>query len=570
MKYTIGMLELTPFEVLGDPLFPQRYCSQVIMPLIGMLESERRLRVTLVTTGSVVEYLAESLPLALKKIRALIADGQIELLCSTYTNADWQIFPSSDLRRSNRMTDEILRRNGLPLGRTLVAQHNTYWPAMTSFELEFNVFLVRDTSLKGRRSARQFPQMARVGNSLLVVASNNLLHDMSQRFVSQKTTDEIGLFTEARLETAVETWVHSDPRFVDITIGEDNWHWFHSGGAHHLTTGAGLRNWDAFFCDPDWMRTVQDLFEARLSEGVAFRLVSEFTDRAGTLIETLPDLGDTSWGLDAGCDHAYWLGAPEQRMRAVLSWTSLSWRSRTALRRAEALAELTVRNQSSEALDRQIEALWRRQLWTEVSPAASRAVSPCEVDFIREHAERVISIATELCFQFGPTGSPQNPIAPWDDGIGSLVPGTSVAETELINCEGTVKWFSNGNGIHRCEVRFMAEEAICGIGFKLSSNGIEFSGCGQEGEVANVALTSFDDDGGILVSSTGLYSLGADLYLIRHNRIVSTGAQVGIAESYLRFIVDYAPEGRYFEWPFTIIQGNAPTAIALAKQINAI
>jgi hypothetical protein len=295
MKYAIGMLELTPFEVLGDPLFSQRYCSQVIIPLIGMLEAEGHLRITLIATGSVVEYLAENLPLVLKKIRALIEDDRIELLCSTYTNADWQIFPSSDLRRSRRMTDEILRRNGLPLGRTMVAQNNTYWPAVASFQHEFDVFLVRGTFLKGRRAARQFPQMARVGNSLLVVASNNLLHDMTAHLVSQKATDTIRLFIEGRLDAAVEVRVHSDPRFVDIAIGQDNWHWFHSGGAHHFTTGAGLRNWDTFFCDPDWMCTVQDFFEAKLNDGVAFRFVSEFTDAAGTLLGTLPDFGDASW-----------------------------------------------------------------------------------------------------------------------------------------------------------------------------------------------------------------------------------------------------------------------------------
>jgi hypothetical protein len=145
-----------------------------------------------------------------------------------------------------------------------------------------------------------------------------------------------------------------------------------------------------------------------------------------------------------------------------------------------------------------------------------------------------------------------------------------VAQTELINGEGTVKWFSDGNGIHRCEARFMAEEAACGIGFKLSSSGIDFSSCGHESEVANVALSSFDDAGGTLLSPTGLYSLGTGVYLIRHNSILSAGAQVEIRELYLRFLVDFVPEGRHFEWPFAIIEGNASRAIAMVKQINAI
>jgi hypothetical protein len=570
MKYTLGLLELTPFEVLGDPLFPKRYCSQIILPLIGMLEAEKRLRVTLAATGSAVEYLAESYPLILKKIRTLIEEGRIELLCSTYTNSDWQIFPSSDLRRSHCVTDAILRSNGLPPGRTMIAQHNTYWPSMGAFQQDFDVFLIRDTFLRGRHAARRFPEMARVGNSLLVVAANNLLHDMTARLVSQKATDAIGLFVEGRLDTAVEGWAHSDPRFVDIAIGEDHWHWFHSGGAHHFTSGGGLRNWDSFFCDLDWMRTVQDFFEARLNEGLVFRLVSEFTDAAGTLLETLPDLGDASWGFDAGSDHAYWLEAPEQRMRAVLSWIPLSWRSRTALRRAEAIVKGTPLHSQSESLHGQIESLWRRQLWTEVSPAPNRAVLPCEVEFIREQAEHVISTATELCFQFGPSGSLENAAGPWDDGIEPLKPDESIVETELINGEGAVKWFSNGNGIYRCEARFTAEEATCGIGFKLSSIGVDFTSCGDEGQVAKVALTSFDDAGGILLSPTGLYSLGADLYLIRHNRSVSVGAQVETRDLYLRFLVDFVPEGRHFEWPFTIVQGDASAATALAKRINAI
>lgn len=570
MKYAIGMLELTPFEILGDPLFPKRYCSQVIFPLIGMLEAERRLRVTLASTGSAVEYLAESHPLILKRIRALIEEGRIELLCSSYTNSDWQTFPSSDLRRSHCMTDAILRGNSLPPGRTMIAQQNTYWPAMSGFQQEFDVFLIRDTFLRGRHAARRFPEVARVGDSLLVVAANNLLHDVAARLVSRKATEAIGLFTEGRLDAAVEGWAHSDPRFVDITIGEDNWHWFHSGGAHHFTTASGLRNWDSFFCDLDWMRTVQEYFEANLNDGAVFRLVSEFTDAARTLLEVLPDLGDAGWGFDSGSDHAYWLEAPEQRMRAVLSWTPLSWRSRTALRKAEAMVKRTPPPLQPEALDIQIETLWRRQLWTEVSPAPNRAVLPCEVEFIREHAEQVISAATELCFQYGPSGSLENAAAPWEDGIEPLKPGVGVVETELINGEGTVKWFSNENGIHRCEAQFTAEETTCGIGFKLSSSRVDFSGCGDEAEIAKVALSSFDDAGGILLSPTGLYSLGPDVYLIRHNRSLSVGAQVEIRELYLRFVVDFVPEGRHFEWPFTIVQGSASMAIAVAKRINAI
>jgi hypothetical protein len=570
MKYAIGMLDLAPFEILGDPLFSKRYCSQVIIPLIGMLEAEKRLRITLTATGSAIEYLAESHPLVLKKIRALIEEGRIELLCSAYTNSDWPVFPSSDLRRSHCVSDAILRRHGLPLSRTMVAQQNPYWPAMSSFQHEFDVFLVRDTFLRGRNAARGFPQMARVGNALLVVAANNLLHDMAGYLVSQKETSAMGLFTERRLENAVETWTHSDPLFVDVSIGEDNWHWFHSAGAHHFTTGVGLRSGESFFCDPEWMLTVQRFFGKKLSEGLSFRLVSELTRAAGTQLQTLPDLGDARWGLDAGTNHAYWLEAPEQRLRAVLSWTSLSWRSRTALREAEAAVERTVGNQRPEALRGEIESLWRSQLWTQVSPVVSRATLPCEVEFIREHAERVMSTTAELSFRLESSGSPQNAVLPWDDGIQPGEPEVALVETELINGDGSVKWFSRGNGIHRCEACFVAEESTCGIGFKLSSRDIDFSSCGYESEVANVPLSSFDEGGDILTSPTGLYGLGAGIYLIRHNRNLSVGAQVGTAESYLRFIVDFAPEGRLFEWPFTIVKGSASTAIAMAKRINTI
>ena len=570
MKYTIGMLELSPFEVLGDPLFPQRYCSQVIIPLISMLEADERLRVTLVATGAVVEYLAERLPLVLKKIRTLIEQGRTELLCSAYTNADWQIFPSSDLRRSRRITNEILNTHGLPLSRTMFAQHNTYWPAMASLQDEFDVFLIRDSFLKGRNAVRQFSPMARVGKSLLVVASNNLMHDMAARLVSQKVTDVNGLFTEGRLENAVEGWSHSDPRFVDITIGDDSWHWFHSAGAHHFTTGVGLRNWEFFFSDFDWMQAVQDFFEEMLSEGITFRLVSEFTDAAGALHKTLPDLADASWGLDGGNERAYWLGGSDQRMRAVMSWTTLSWRSRMALRRAEDLVDRTVQEESSEALDGKIEALWRRQLWTEVSPSANRGVAPCEVDFIREHSEAVMRIASELCLELGPRGFLQKTGRGWDNGLRPLEPSASVPETEIINGEGTVKWFFLGNGIYRFEARFVSEESTCGIGFKLSCNGIEFTNCGDEDEVANAPLSLFDGGGGTLTSPTGLYGLGEGIYLIRHNHVVSVGAQLGPQKTHLCFLVDFAPEGRNFEWSFTVVQGNALEAIAVAKRINAI
>jgi hypothetical protein len=166
------------------------------------------------------------------------------------------------------------------------------------------------------------------------------------------------------------------------------------------------------------------------------------------------------------------------------------------------------------------------------------------VEFVREHAEQVISAGAGLCFQLQPHAGEA-----FDENMGAFKPGAGMVETELINGEGTVKWCCNGNGIHRCEAQFSAEEPTCGIGFKLSSDSIEFSSCGQEDKVEKMALTSFGEEGGILLSPTGLYSLGKDLYLIRHNRHVSVGAQAGNGGTFLRFVVDFAPEGRQFEWP---------------------
>jgi len=568
MKRAIGMLELSPLDVLGDPLFPKRYYFQVMLPLLGILEAEPGLRLTLATTGSAIEYLAESHPLILSRVRALLEKAQIELLCSMYTNADWQSFPVADLLQSHRTTDAILTRNGLPRARTLVAQQNPYWPAMAAFHDEFDLYIVRDSFLRGRLAAPEFPGLARVGKSLLIVAANNILHDMAADFVSRNETGEIGLFTAERLENAVESWPHSDPRFVDISIGEDTWHWFHSVGAHHLTTSGGLRNWESFFCDPEWLRAVRDFLLRKLHEGSTFGLVSEFAAAVRTQIEGLPDLGDSGWAHNSGAGHGYWLETPEQRMRAASPWTSLAWRSRSVLRKAEAAVN-GFGNGTRQTLRENLDTLWRHQLWAEVSPAVGRAVLPSEIECVRDHAEKVINDATEICLQLQPsTFLPHD--AGGTDGMESFKSETAPVETEFINGEGSLKWFSCGNGIHRCEIQFSAEEPACGIGFKLATDRIEVSCFGQENELATVALTSFGDDGGVLSSPSGLYSLGNELYLIRHNHQLAVGAQFGSEGAYLRFIVDFAPEGRRFEWPFTLVQGSASTAIAMARQINAI
>jgi len=393
---------------------------------------------------------------------------------------------------------------------------------------------------------------------------------MAADLVVQKRSDSIGLFIEGRLENAVETWPSSDPRFTDVAIGDDHWHWFHSGGAHHLTTSAGPRIWDSFFFDQMWMRTVQEFWEAKLKEGRTFCLVSEFADAAKTRRQTLPDLGDPNWAGDVTSGHPYWVGAAEQRVRAVLSWTSLSWRSREALRKAESMVERAAGHQASEAIHEQLESMWCRQLWMEVSPVTGRATLPCEVEFIREHAEQIISTSTELCFELGLAATLPTSATHLNDGHHPCESDVIPVETELINCEGTVKWFAWDKGIYRLEARFVAEESACGIGFKLSAPDIEFSSCGHEGEIATVPLASFDDGAGILVSPTGLYILGLGVYLIRHNCNLSVGAQIRTKESYLRFVVDFVPEGRHFEWPFTIVMGNVSTAIALANEINAI
>ena len=570
MKYMLGLIDLNPFEILGDALFSQRYMSQVFLPLLYMLETSSDLRVSITMTGSVLEYIAESYPKSLNRLLVLAEAGQIEIFCSTYTYADWPLFPSLDLRRSCQITAAICREKNIGLSRTLVSSYNAYWPAMRTFSNEFDVFLMRDTFLKGSQAARGFPEMARVDNVLICVAANNILHDIATTLVEEKYDGWLSSFHEERIGNAVETWPTSDPRFTDILLGSDQWHWFHAGGAHHLTTGGGPRNWDAFFFDPQWMRIVRRFYENRLQMGWKFALVSEFTTSAKVQIGNLPDLCGSGLEVPKSTG-AYWAGGLEERLRAVSSWRSLSWRSRSALRQAEAsLAEQIANMGESAEIHQQIDYLWRSQLWTEVSPATGRAVQSRELEFVREHSEKVLSAAVGLSFE--------HDILYQGIGLGQRAfndftacdAETSPVEVALINGEGSVKWFRNDDGLYRVEFRFTADEATCGVSFKLVDSEITFGSCGQDEEMMTASLEFFGEGQDVVNSPAGLYGLGAQIYVVRHNSIVSVSAQIGHRESELRFMVDYVNEGRQFEWPFTVVKGTASVAFAVANAVNAI
>jgi len=567
MRIALGLFHFNIQDVAGEPAAYHRYCTQVVLPFLRAIASRREYRATFEMAGNGLEFLAENYPAAIELLRSLIAENKIELISATYAPTLWVAFPLRDLEQSIKLNLQVLERLRLPASRIFSAQEGFFGPGVEALGEWFDTAVCKDDTLRHLADEPARRPVYKLGNVTIVIGANHILHELAAGIIRASQEErplEISSFHEAHIQEAVNSASHSAAEYIDGTAHGMEWHWYHTGSAHHFTTTGAPHNWEAFFCEPDWMAMNCGIFDSLLAQGYCMGFISEWASRmTAEGAEMLPAMIEGSWSPNRSRGVAVWMGRQEHRWQGGASVLTLAWRARKALRQCESAVDRVVDLVRRRELQCELEEIWKQQILAESSDPMGWAPLPGEVNFGREQSDRVLqmcaSLMTRLC-----------PHAPCSEKRTGPRLDTPVVAAEVLGGEGNIEWRQVAEDLYVCEARFRADENFCGIRFRRETDSIVYCPSGLEQQPTTLTLTRFQQPELYLPLANGFVSVRDDLHLIRENCSVAVAARVPTKESWITFAVEGGPEGRVYAWRFFLSRGSAMEAARLANRINSI
>jgi hypothetical protein len=264
------------------------------------------------------------------------------------------------------------------------------------------------------------------------------------------------------------------------------------------------------------------------------------------------------------------MGYQEHQWQNAAGLLTLIWRARTALRRTESLVKGLSSCTLKHDLEVQIEVIWKEQILAESSNPLNSSSMPCEMNFAREQADRVLRMCANLSVGLSRS-------APFEQGNcesrrlqtagRSTIP---FAQAELVGGDGTIEWRLISKDFCLCETRLKVEKRTCGIRFKRESDVVTYCPTGSEQHESAIDITAYPKERYFLPLANGFVSLRNDLHLIRENCSVAVAARVSRREPWITFAAQGFPEGHLFQWRFFLVRGMIEEAISKANEINHV
>jgi hypothetical protein len=125
----------------------QRHCTEALAPFLRVLKRHPDWRVSIDIAGSGLELLNEHYPVQTRRLRALVENGQVELISTMYTPSLWVAFPRSDLIRSIERNRQCLSKLGFPAGRLFFAQEGLFGESVHTLTEYFDAAICKDDYL---------------------------------------------------------------------------------------------------------------------------------------------------------------------------------------------------------------------------------------------------------------------------------------------------------------------------------------------------------------------------------------------------------------------------------------
>jgi hypothetical protein len=355
------------------------------------------------------------------------------------------------------------------------------------------------------------------------------------------------------LDEAVRAGPHSSAGAIEGSEGALRWHWFHAGGAHHLTTRVSPGSWENFFADDAWIGLVFGHLERLASDGWSFATVSELGTalQRGRGIDALPEMPqvvDGGWEPRSLECIRRWTGGQRGAWPGAQASIGAVWRARKALREAESAPA-----DGPDAGDFRL--AWRSQVLAESSRGG---LGPTNL----RHADAVLQRCAPLAWAGGANGDLDR------QASRTRVPAPVTAE--LVGAVGQVAWYRRGPGLYGCEAAFTSDAPDHGLRFRREPGAVCYCPSGMEGRPVVTDLSGLRPQTVYLPLANGLLGLGPQRFLIRLNESCSHAVAVSRDGEWASFLVDGGPENRPYEWAFALFEGPLEHAVAAANRLNRI
>ncbi|HYP14898.1 MAG TPA: hypothetical protein VEQ63_13305, partial [Bryobacteraceae bacterium] len=254
-KVALGLFHFNVQWLAGDTSSYHRYVNESLEPFLRMIERNPAFRVSLEMAGTGLEFLQDSYPDVLRRVRRLIHEERIELISSTFSPSAWIAYPGTDLRRSIEVNRRTLERLGLPISRIFFAQEAFFGDGIRGLGKYFDWAICKDEYLDYYFDIEFTSPVYKLGDIKVLPASNHILNELSKRLCGpepSRTGPVLGPSHRRHLKLASQECSQIPYRGATGTAGDLEWAWYHCGDGNHATSMFPPHDWERCFQDPWW------------------------------------------------------------------------------------------------------------------------------------------------------------------------------------------------------------------------------------------------------------------------------------------------------------------------------
>ena len=332
--------------VAGDQRIERRIVRESIIPLLDFYEAHPNYKGDFEIQGWALEVIQEEFPQVIERLRALINNGQLELVVAHYSDQLFIGYPAIDLQRSVELSDKVLKKLNLKRSRVFFAQELQWSPALAS-------------ALQGKYD--------------VVVTSG----------------DPYGYYRSNAMP--LEWFEYAGKRMLVLLGGGKKdlkccrWDWAFFDDGEVFSTRDYMSD---FYRVPEWEKQHVDKFKRLENEGYRFVTVTEFVEllkKRGYKIPVIPYLPEGTWNMSAGGPYN-WLGKQGGGAETDGPTRARHFQARNWVLTAQTLVKKVIdRLQEPRAfIMKVLELAWQHLLLGEVSDSSGWSPFPIEVRYTDE------------------------------------------------------------------------------------------------------------------------------------------------------------------------------------------
>jgi hypothetical protein len=560
MKLALGLFHFNPHWNL-DARSAHRHCTEALSPLLRSVHHHPTWRLTIEVSGSGLEFIHRAYPGLFGNLKALVENGQVELISSLYTPSLWVAFPLRDLVTSIELNRQCVDRLGLPWSRIFFAQEAFFGTGVSALQEYFDVAICKDDYIDYYYDIDWTNPCFTMRGLKVVVASSHLVSELACWTQQANAVHRVPLRSEHIQHLNEASMLNNFPARRGVFQGI-TWAWYHCGDGNHFGTVYKPDNLERCYYDPIWSELCARRMEALEEEGYRLATLAQFVAgfdyRAAT---ELPPLVEAGWNPRRSEGVFCWMGrndTPWENDVAVL--TSIA-RARKRLIDAETLAQKAGRRDTEVSVF--IDKGWMAMMHAQISDSVGWFAGPQAVQNSLLASDETLNAAVQALDALWAA-----PVAPAE--ISNRDTAESWPEPAVFGAEGawTHQDPTPSSRVYECYVK--VRDSVCGVRFPFEKDELVFCPSGMEETPVMLPRNMLKVPSVSLPLANGLLQIADDLFLVKDTTTIHLAAIVSFEDRTVEYRISGARAGKEYWWRFHLIRDVLDSAVALANVINAI